>query len=172
MAYALHQSSSVSGFQYNAVVDAAVHPSAYLVGADGLAHPLRGSPPGDVAALRLPDGSQVRVVPTMAGHLEVHDVNILVGELQLPSGMTLRDYDLAMLSSTGGLGGANVALTDQPDRPNHEISATWLDQAGPHLTIRVGSCPQWYGYDPSKPLYVMQSGGTLVTSITLFAVRG
>ena len=77
-----------------------------------------------------------------------------------------------MLSSTGGLGGSNVALTDQPDRPNHEISATWLDQSGPRLTLRVGSCPQWYGYDPSKPLYLMQSGGPPVTSVTLSAIRG
>lgn len=172
VAYARHQPSSVSGFQYNAVIDAAVHPSVYLVGADGVAHPLPGSPPGLVATLRLPDGSHARVVPTMAGNLEVHDVNTLVGELKLPSGMALRDYDLAMLSSTGGLGGATVALTDQPDRPNHEISATWLDRAGPHLTVRVGSCPQWYGYDPSKPLYVMQSGGPPVTSVTLSAARG
>lgn len=172
VAYALHQANSVSGFQYNAMVDAMVHPSAYLVGPDGLAHPLPGSPPGSVTALRLPDGSQARVVPTMAGDLEVHDVNMLVGELTLPSGMTLRNYDLAMLSSTGGLGGATVALTDQPDRLNHDISATWLDQAGPHLTVRVGSCPQWYGYDPAKPLYVMQSGGPPVTSITLSAARG
>lgn len=171
VAPSLHQPTSVSGFQYNALFDTAVHPSAYLVGADGLAHPLYGSPPGSVAALRLPDGSQVRVAPTVAGNLEVHNVDVLVGEIRLPSGMTLRDYDLAMLSSTGGLGGANVALTDQPDRPDHEISATWLDQAGPHLTLRVGSCPQWYGYDPAKPLYVMQSGGPPVTSVTLSTAR-
>ncbi|AYE95604.1 hypothetical protein C0J29_13175 [Mycobacterium paragordonae] len=171
VAYDLHQPNSASGFQFNAVVDAAVHPSAYLVGTDGLAHPFPGSPPGLVAELRLPDGSQARVVPTIAGYLEVHDVNTLVGELKLPSGMTLRDYDLAMLSSTHGPGGATVALTDQPDRPDHEISATWLDQSGSHLTVRVGSCPQWYGYDPSKPLYVMQSGGPPVTSITLSAAR-
>jgi hypothetical protein len=172
LAPSLHQPTSVSGFQYNALFDTAVHPSAYLVGADGVAHPLYGSPRGSVAALRLPDGNQVRVAPTVAGNLEVHSVDALVGEVQLPSGMTLRDYDLAMLSSTGGLGGSNVALTDQPVRPNHEISATWLDQAGPRLTLRVGSCPQWYGYDPSKPLYVMQSGGPPVTSVTLAAVRG
>ena len=174
VAKGLHQPTSVSGFQYNAMFDAApVHPSAYLVGADGLAHPLGGSPAGSVAALRLPDGSQVRVAPTVGGYLEVHDVDVyMVGELQLPSGMSLRDYDLATLSSTGGLGGANVALTDQPGHPYHEISASWLDQAGPSLTLRVGSCPQWYGYDPSKPLYVMQSGGPPVTSVTLSAMRG
>ena len=172
VAQSLHQPTSVSGFQYNAVFDTAIHPSAYLVGADGLAHPLDGSPAGSVAALRLPDGSQVRVAPTAGGYLEVHNVDVLVGEIQLPSGITLRDYDLAMLSSTGGLGGANVALTDQPGHPYHEISASWLDQAGPRLTLRVGSCPQWYGYDPSKPLYVMQSGGPPVTSVTLSAMRG
>jgi len=55
-------------------------------------------------------------------------------------------------------------LTDQG---YHEISASWLDQAGSSLTLRVGSCPQWYGYDPSKPLYVVQGGGPLVTSVIL-----
>jgi hypothetical protein len=166
----LHQPKSArSGFQQDAMFDAAPdHEAAYSVGADGLAHPLRGSPAGPVAALRLPDGSQVRVAPT-AGGWEVHNADVYtVGELRLPSGIDLRDYDLATLSSSDGLGGANVALTDQF---LHEISASWLDQAGPSLTLRVGSCPQWYGYDPSKPLYVMQSGGPPVTSVTLSAMR-
>jgi hypothetical protein len=165
----LHQPTSVSGFQYSAILDAApVHPAAYSVGADGLAHPLRGLSAGSVAALRLPDGSQVRVAPTMGGFVGYHTNVGTVGEIRLPSGVDLRDYDLATLSSTGGLGGANVALTDQG---YHEISASWLDQAGSSLTLRVGSCPQWYGYDPSKPLYVMQSGGPPVTSVTLSARR-
>jgi len=168
-AHYLHQSKSESGFQLGAIFDAApAHAAAYSVGADGLAHPLHGSPAGRVAALRLPDGSQVRVAPTAPGVLsgwEVHhaDVNT-VGELRLPNGINLRDYDLATLSATGGLGGATVKLTDQF---LHEIEATWLDRAGPSLTLRVGSCPQWYGYDPSQPLYVMQSGGPPVTSVTL-----
>ena len=86
--------------------------------------------------------------PRAACGWEVHDADVYtVGELRLPSGIDLRDYDLATLSSTGGLGGANVALTDQF---LHEISASWLDQAGSSLTLRVGSCPQWYGYDPSQ----------------------
>jgi hypothetical protein len=161
----------LSGFQYNAVFDAAVHPSAYVIGADGLAHPLRGSPAGSVAALRLPDGRQVRVAPTVGGYLDVHDVDVVVGKIQLPSGMTLRDYDVAMLSSTGGLGGRKVALTDQPGDPHHEISARWPDKAGPRMTLRVGSCRQWYGYDVSKPLYVVQSDGPPVTSVTLSAIR-
>jgi hypothetical protein len=168
----LRQPMSVSGFRFDAVFDAAVHPSAYLVGADGLAHPLGGSPAVSVAALRMPDGSQVRVAPTVGGNLEVHNADVrTVGEIQLPSGINLRDYDLAILSSTGGLGGAKVALTDQPGRPLHEISASWLDQTGPRLTLRVGSCPQWYGYDPSKPLYVVQGGGPPVNSVSLSAMR-
>jgi hypothetical protein len=161
----LHQPTSVSGFNYGAIVDAApVHPAAYSVGADGLAHPLRGLPAGSVAALRLPDGSQVRVAPTTGGLVKYHPNVRTVGEIRLPSGTDLRDYDLATLSSTGGLGGANVALTDQG---YHEISASWLGQARSSLTLRVGSCPQWYGYDPSKPLYVVQGGGPPVTSVTL-----
>jgi hypothetical protein len=166
----LHQPTSVSGFKYGAIFDAApVHPAAYSVGADGLAHPLRGLPAGSVTVLRLPDGSQVRVAPTTGGNFGDYQADvIMVGELQLPSGIDLRDYDLATLSSTGGFGGATVALTDQL---LHEISASWLDQAGSSLTLRVGSCPQWYGYDPSRPLYVMQSGGPPITSVTLSAMR-
>ncbi len=172
IAVALHQPKSVSGFQYMGSFDAAVHPSAYFIGADGLAHRLGGSPAGSVAALRMPDGSQVRVAPSVSGYLDVHNADVYtVGELQLPGGINLRDYDLAMLSSRGGLGGANVALTDQPGQLFHDISARWLDQAGPRLNLRVGSCPQWYGYNPSKPLYLMQGGGPPVTSVTLSAIH-
>jgi hypothetical protein len=168
--YWRNQPTSVSGFQYEA--DANVHPSAYAFSADGLAYPLGGSPAGSIAALRMPDGSQVKVAQTVSGNLEASKVYYRVGQLSLPSGTNLRDYDLATLSSTSGLGGATVALTDQPGNRYHEISASWLDQTGPRLTLRVGSCPQWYGYDPSNPLYVMQSGGPPVTSVTLSTVRG
>ena len=168
----LHQPKSVSGFRYRATFDRPVHPSAYLVGADGVAHPFIGSEAASIAALRLPDGSQVRVASTSGGNLEVHNADVyLIGEVGLPSQLNLRDYDLATLSSTGGLGGAIVALTDQPGHLYHDISASWLDKSGPQLTLRVGSCPQWYGYDPSKPLYVLQSGGPPVTSLTLSAKR-
>jgi hypothetical protein len=166
------QSTPVYGFKYSGMFDAApTYLAAYSLGADGLAHPLHGGglPAGSVAALRLLDGSQVRVAPTMGGVVDDYQADVYtVGKLQLPSGIDLRDYDLATLSSTGGLGGATVALTDQL---LHEISASWLDQAGPSLTLRVGSCPQWYGYDPSKPLYVVQSGGPRVTSVTLSSAK-
>jgi hypothetical protein len=195
VAIGLHQTESVSGFQYDALLDG-VHPStAYAVGADGVAHPLYRSPVAPVAFLRLPGGSKVRVEPTMAGYLEDHRANVIpsVAEIQLPSGINLRDYDLATLSSginpsdyriealsfTDGLGGGNVAITDQllsdpsDEVPRfHWIMATWVEQSGPRLTLRVGSCPQWYGYDPSKTLYVIQSGGPPVTSITLSAAKG
>ena len=162
------QSTPLYGFKYNAMIDAApTHLAVYSLGADGLARPLvgLGLPTGSEAVLRLPEGSQVRVTPTIGGYVDQYQTDVYtVGELQLPSGIDLRDYDLATLSSRGGLGGATVALTDQFQ---HEIEGRWLDQAGPSLTLRVGSCPQWYGYDPSKPLYVVQSGGPPVTSVTL-----
>jgi hypothetical protein len=170
----LHQDTSASGFEYNALLDTWAHPSsAYFVGADALAHPLGGSPAGSVVALRMPDGSELGVAPTVGGNLAVHNVNIrTIGEIHLPVGVNPRDYDLAMLSSTGGLGGSNVALTDEPGQPDHEISARWLDRTRAHLTLRVGSCPQWYGYDPSKPIFVVQDGGAAsVSSVTLSAIH-
>jgi hypothetical protein len=160
-----------SGFTYDAVFDGTVAPSAYLVGADGLVHPLGASPAGSVTALRLPDGGKVEVAPTVAGSLEVRELGEVIGEVQFPSGMTPRDYDVVVLSSVGGHGGGHVALTDQPGRPYHNISARWLDQTGPRLTLRVGSCPQWYGYDPSKPLYIVQPSGKSVSSVALAARR-
>jgi hypothetical protein len=162
---------SVSGFQYNGFLGATAHPSAYLVGADGLAHRLAGAPSGSAAALRLPDGRQVGVAPTVSGKLEIQDVDVYtVGELQLPNGINLRDYDLAKLSA-GGPGVGEVVLTDGRGDSHREISAKWLDQSGPNLSLRVGSCPQWYGYDPSRPLYVLQRGGSPVTSVTLSFMR-
>ena len=169
----LHQPTSVSGFEYNAVLDAGARPSVYLVGADALAHPLRGSPTGSVAALHLPDGSQLRVASTVGGSLEAHKADVYpVGEFRLPSGMDLRDYDLATLSASDGLGAADVAVTDKSGQFDHDISAGWLNQAGPHLMLRVGSCPQWYGYDSSEPLYIVQGGGPPITSLTLSRMRG
>src|SRR5581483_7749954 len=133
------QSTPVYGFKYNGMIDAApTHLAAYSVGADGLAHPLhsRGLPGGSIAALRLPKGSQVSVAPTMGGVVDnYHADPFTLRKLPLPSGIDLRDYDLATLSSTGGLGGAHVTLTDQllTDQPLadqffHQISASWLDQ--------------------------------------------
>lgn len=171
MAQVLHVPASVSGFEYNAVFDTDVHPLAYLVGADGMAHLLNGSRASPPDALHLPNGKEIKVAPAVAGFLEIDDAQFLVGEITLPGNMALRDYDLALLSATAGLGGNAVALTDQIDHARHEISATWLNQAGSHLAMRVGSCPQWYGYDSAKPVYIMQSGGPSVTSITLATMR-
>lgn len=168
----LHQPSSASGFEYNASLDPTARPSAYFVGADGAAHHLAGSPATPVTALRLPDGSQVMVAPTVGGNLEVNTVDVYsVNEVELPTGINLRSYDLATLSSAGELADSKVALTDQPSREYHEISANWLERTGPRMTLRVGSCPQWYGYDPSTPLFVLQSGGAPVTSVTLSVMR-
>ncbi len=88
MAQQLRQPTSLSGFQYGGVLDAAVHLSAYFVGADGQAHPLRGSPAGSMAALHMPDGSQMRVAPTAGGYLETHNADVYtVGELRAPNGI-------------------------------------------------------------------------------------
>jgi hypothetical protein len=165
--------TSASGFQYDAVLDAGLHPAAYAVGADGVAHPLGGAAPGGATVLRMPSGSTVTVASAAAGHLETHTADTYrVGEIQVPSGVTLRDYDLARLSAAGSLGGASVTLTDHLQSLYHGIKATWLNKAGSDLTLRVGSCPQWYGYDASKPIYVVQDGGPPVTSVTLSARQG
>jgi hypothetical protein len=166
----LGQPTSASGFAYDALLDPGMHPAAYLLGTDGLAHPLGGLPAGAATVLRRPDGSQVKVSTTAGGNLEVHRAGVYeVGQVDPPPGTSWRDFDMARLSAAGPLAGGRVALTDQPGSVYHDISAWWLDKIGPTLTMRVGSCPQWYGYDASKPIYVVQSGGPPVTSVTLSA---
>lgn len=173
VAHTLHQPDSASGFEYMATFETAIHPSAYLVGADGVAHPLRGSPGEFVPTLRMSDGRQVRVAPTAGGNLDFANSDAYtVGEFNLSPGTTLRDYDLVKLSSSDGLGGARAVITDEPGRLYHGISARWLDRAGRELTLRVGSCAQWYGYVSSKPLFVMQTSGPPVTSVTLSSRNG
>jgi hypothetical protein len=57
----------------------------------------------------LPDGSQVAAASTVGGYLEIHDVEAVGGEIQVSSGMTPRDYDLAMLSSVAGSAGVKLS---------------------------------------------------------------
>jgi hypothetical protein len=144
----------------------------HLLGTDGALHPVAGSAPNAAAALRLPDGRVLRTSGSPEGHLDAYSVvERTVGQLDVPAGVDLGEYDLATLSAGAPLDPGDIMLTDAAGQGSRSISAAFLGLA-PTLGIRVGSCPQWHGYDPHRPLYVIQDRGTPVTTVTLSGLAG
>ena len=139
---------------------------------NGSAHPLSGAAPGaDGTTITLADGRTVPVAASAAGRLDSESAqSMTVSSVQIPRGITIGNYPLATLSSgSAPLDSRFVSLTDRPGMSSHDIAAGTVSWVGSDLTVSVGSCPQWYGYDPAQPLYVLQDGQTPVTSITLSA---
>ena len=161
------------GFRFTGVADPNAALFFYLLGSDGRAYPLDGSSRGEAPSLELPDGRRVPTTTTTAGHLEAdNSVVRLVQRVDVPAGLRLADYGLATVSAgPTGLGNAQLTLTDEIGQAGHDINASSVAWANPDLPMRVGSCLQWRGYDSSRPLYLLQSGGNPVTSITLSDVR-
>jgi hypothetical protein len=160
------------GFRFFGLADPPAVVSFYLLGEDGLAYPLAGSPPSDLALLTLPDGRLVPTTTTTAGRLEADTSVIRLVHQIDPTGLRLADYALATFSAgASGLGDARLTITDAPGLPGHDIYAGAVPWANPVLPIRVGSCLQWRGYDSSRPLYVLQDQGNPVSSLTLSQVR-
>jgi len=161
-------SAGGSGFQYGAAVLPGEHVGFYLLSADGALHPLTGQTNGAIEVTLL-DGRTVPVAASPAGSIDSETrTPVTLSTITVPSGVTLTDYQLATASSGSiPLGASSLALTDQPGQIYHDISAASPAWIGSELTVPVASCPQWYGFDPAKPLYVVQQGGAPVTSITL-----
>ena len=99
-----------------------------------------------------------------------------VSQIDVPPGTDLSRYPLVTFSAdtastppTGAasLGPAVFMLTDSVGSPSHTISFKAKPGLGPDLGVRVGSCTQWRGFEPSQPLYITQSGGAPITSVTL-----
>jgi hypothetical protein len=74
-------------------------------------------------------------------------------------------------TAAGSLASSTLGLTDVIGDPSHSIVARSTADAGARLPVRVGACLQWHGYSPTQPLYVVQTGGAPVTSLTLSGVK-
>jgi hypothetical protein len=173
VAQALGTVSSTSGFRFSGVVSDEGALSVYMLAEDGKLHPLNGSAQSGVVTVEFPDG---RVLPTADSPFGYIDqINIserLVGQIEVPRGVNLTDYNLATMSAErGSLGNGSVVITDTGGQDGHDISALSVAGMGPDLAVRVGSCLQWQGYDPAKPLYLYQDGAVPVTNVTLSGVR-
>jgi hypothetical protein len=157
------------GFTYSGLTGGTAAPTFYAEGVDGRLYPLRESPGAAAPVLTFADGRSVSTETVTAGRVEsVASAVATVGRVDLPAGTRLTDYDLITLSSgSATLGAGSVAVTDAVGALLHDISARTLPISGPEITMRVGSCPQWYGYDSTRPLYIVQRDVAPITSVTL-----
>ena len=164
--------SLISGFDYAKVGPATRSLTAYARLADGTVHPI-----GDrslVDKVTMPDGTVLPVAPSPVGELDaLTSTRRLVGQIDVPADLDPYRYDLMTLSADGEpLGDADVTVTDVIGDDGHAIRARSLASDGQELAVRVGSCLQWHGYQPGRPLYVVQEGRSSVTSVTLSGVDG
>jgi hypothetical protein len=140
----------------------------------GRLHPLVGSARTSAASVEFPDGRVMRTAEPPVGHVDdYHASTRELGQINLPTGTRLTDFDLMTMSAGGGpVGTSELAITDSIEQGGHYIAAATLPEPDRDFTIRVGSCLQWHGFDATKPLYILQDGGVPVTSVRLSGAAG
>jgi hypothetical protein len=162
-----------SGFEFSGAVVGTGRLALYALTADGRLHPLGTSSPTGATGVRLPDGRVVRVAEAPVGAVDRYQVaDATIGRLDLPPGVDPAAYHLLTLAAPAGsrLGTSLLMLSDGVGPGIRGIDAQSLPRTTGGLPVRVGSCPQWHGYDPARPLYVAQIGGVPVASATLSGV--
>jgi hypothetical protein len=99
-----------------------------------------------------------------------------VATIDLPPGTDLRDYRLATFEADGDLGNSQMTLSDRLDAAggsggdNRRVLFTSLPSAGDDLSVRVGACLQWHGFE-GRRLYLTQAGGRQVDRVVLSGVK-
>jgi hypothetical protein len=79
--------------------------------------------------------------------------------LTFPRGTDLSSYRWLQLRSTSSLGNSSNFVTDDVSAgTTHQVSFNTLPRAGNHLSVQVGSCLQWHGYDSDAGLYLVRGG--------------
>ncbi|MBO0870491.1 MAG: hypothetical protein J2P15_18195, partial [Micromonosporaceae bacterium] len=165
--------AAVSGFEFSGAVLGTGPIALYALTADGRLHPMANWSHTGATRVRLPDGRVVPVAASPVGAVDGYQVtNATIGRLDLPRGTDPAAYRLLTLTAPYGwrLGSSQLVLTDAVGPGVRGIYAQSLPQTAGGLPVRVGSCPQWHGYDPTQPLYVVQIGGIPVASATLSGV--
>jgi hypothetical protein len=176
VAQALRTSKAAhSGFNYTFLTKLSGPVTTYALTSDDQLHPMvlpsEGAP--IVSRVRMPDGATLRVgAPITAGHLDTKTVSsVRISTFQLPKSTRGAAYQLATFGSKTTIGPATLTLADSlAAQDRADISAKVLPLSGSKLSVRVGSCLQWYGYR-RRTLYVMQHGGSQISSLTLSGVK-
>lgn len=166
-----------SGFALRAVFSNPGRVRVYAEYADGLAHPLtdRGVL---IDSLVLPDGAGTIKVARARGLGSVDESKVLAGWLStvdVPPDVSLREAQTLGLSRPGGLLGRGAyVLTDTPiatGAGDRTIRFRTLFRGGDSISVRVGSCLQWHGFDGDE-LYLFRRGGRDVREVTWSGLPG
>lgn len=167
----LSMAMGTSGFRGSVLSTASGVPAVYAVLSDGSAHPVGSVTTPVPGALELPGGRRLTTSPVPAtGHVDRQVLSQrLVSTVDVPASVDVRSFELASLSARGGLGRTDVVLTDsltQLHGQEPRISFRTLPLSGTTVSVRVGSCLQWHGYD-TRRLYILQTGGRPIDEIRL-----
>ena len=91
-----------------------------------------------------------------------------------PSSISLPSYQLVTFGAAEPIGTSQLTLSDGDALPTStqgaDITAGTLPVTHSRLPVRVGSCLQWHGYR-GHTLYLAQTGGAPITSLTLSNVK-
>ena len=168
-------SAAHSGFDHTFLTTLSGPVTTYALTSDDLLHPMvlpsTGAP--IVNRVRMPDGATLRVgAPITAGHLDTKTVtSVRISTFVLPKSTRVASYQLATFGSKATIGHATITLANNLAAQKWaDIDAEVLPLSGSKLSLRVGSCLQWYGFRRST-LYVMQHGGSQISSLTLSGVK-
>ena len=171
---ALHTDTTGSD-RFSIQVSAAGPVSAYALTTDGHLHLLPGSAPSGLTTVTsgqfsMPVGRKgigaVSSTPTLTR----------VSTFQIPRRSSLSQYETAIFTAPKQIGNSEMTISGVPNSVagsavvgpavNSAITFSALPVTGSRLNVRVGSCLQWHGYS-GRTLYLAQTGGTPVTSVTL-----
>ncbi|MGH9089813.1 MAG: hypothetical protein ACRDZR_00290 [Acidimicrobiales bacterium] len=79
--------------------------------------------------------------------------------LTFPRGTNFSSYHWLQLRSGASLGNSSNFLTNELGAgPEHQVGFNSLPRAGNNLSVQVGSCLQWHGYQSAAAIYLVRSG--------------
>lgn len=174
--YLRDPAAAASGFQSSVAVPITGPVHLYALTNDGVLHPLPGvgSPAVAPRSIRMPDGSVHPVGTQALGNVDALDQPIeWLTSFRLRGSSALPSYQLATLGASHRIGYSSLELSNVPGGnppPGAAITASALPVTGSRLPVRVGSCLQWHGYR-GHSLYLVQQGGSPITSLTLSGVK-
>ncbi|MBJ7357591.1 hypothetical protein [Nocardioides sp.] len=177
VAAAVDPAAGKSGFALRTVTSNPDRVRVYAEYADGLAYPLsdRGV---RIDSLVLPDGEGTIKVARQRGLGSVDESKVLAGWLStvdVPEEVSLEDVRTLSLSRPEGLlGRGTYVLTDTPvatGAGDRTIRFETLFKGGDTISVRVGACLQWHGFDADQ-LYLFRRGGRDVREVTLSGLPG
>jgi hypothetical protein len=118
------------------------------------------------SVIRGSGGRLYDVVPGAVGSVDTV-TSQTTRSLRRPGSADWASYPWMELTIPASTKTAQVAISDEPDQPLHEITFSTLPGAVRHVFLQVASCPQWYGYGGTRSLYLSVSGARMTPSVSL-----